>query len=838
MDVDIQLPANPNAGDGSADVQFAEPTQFGLNAFAYRLQSPRGTSNSVSIYYAKAPVVVESKPNGTPAKAQKLSLPCEIAGQFHPRHGGSWYQFDARKGDAWTIEVFSQRLGLATDPYLLLQRVNRSADGKEQMIDVAEADDTPLESHHTLHESFLSLTSADPTMHFVAPVDGTYRVMVRDLYGQSGSNPQLIYRLAIHRPQPDFHPLVMEEAESDTDTTDRMNLWSAVVHPGRTAATDVLIKREDGFSGPVQVSVEGLPDSISCAGAIVGPGADTASLVFAAKEQPPARKDVKISGAKTNGKSTVTATKPAIHPWTGQLRIVAKAKIGDREVMHVAQVATSVWPEEKTTEQPVHFRLAPQFALATSGNSMPQIKIQLGDGKPVETAPGASVKIPVKFVRGENSAGGLQCWFAGACPGMNFSVLVAPPDSKDMAIIMNVTSQLPPGEYSLPLRAYATVTCRDNPEQADAATARMKEVAKVVADSVAVVKKTSAEQKLAERNADKADTAVRRALEAMGAAARTLHQSKERAKAAARDYAAVQKEAADSSARLMTADSAVTNADRRAADARPDQQAAAQKAQSAAIETARRARDDNRSIVVRRDALFALSQAAEAQRMTVQIEKASCDRKLADVIAVAKLATDRRVAARIAAADAVAKSRNADDENKPVAVWGARDIAFAAPQAYTIMYYSNPIVLKVEPAPLKISAAPPTSLKPGEKVELPISLERRFGFSGPVSAGLDLQPHVTGIHTAEVTVPAGQAKSKLLLTLDPNIKPGKYAVTLHAGMTFNGQASRLDRPLVLNVAPAATKVPVTKSAAAKATATKSAEPAKAPLKQTTSATKQ
>lgn len=820
LDVQIQLPSDPNVAGRSGSNQFAEPTQFGQNAFTYRLKTARGESNPANIYFASAPVVRQTGINSTPAKAQKLSLPCEVAGRFDPRRGRDWYQFDARKGDVWMIDVISQRLGLPTDPYLLVQRVNRLPDGKEQMTDVAAADDTGLDSHHTLHESFLNLTSADPSLQFVAPEDGTYRVMVRDLYGQSRGSPEMIYRLAIHKPQPDFHPLVLEEAESDTDTTDRMNLWSAVVRPGRTAAVDVLVRRDDGFTGAVQVTVDGLPDSISCPGATVGPGADVASLVFTAKESKPAGKVVKAPAdsklkSKDNAKSESVPT-PVLARWNGPLRIVAKAKIGDRDVTHVAEMATSVWPEEKTTEQPVHFRLAPQFTLATGSTSMPEIKIHFGDGKPVEAAPGASVKIPVAIERGPNATGGLQCWFAGACPGMNFSVLVVPPDTKAMAIIMNVTSQLPPGEYSLPLRAYATVTCRDNPEEADAATVRMKQTAKTFSDLDAASKKAASDQKQADRVADKADAAVRHALEAMAAATHTLHESDERAQAATKDYAALQKEAIASAARLMAADSAVTDADRRAADAKSDQQTAAQKTQHEAIEAARRARDENHLIVVRRDAALALAQAAQAQRLTVEGEKAAVDRKLADAIAAAKAASTARSVARTAASATSAKRHAAEDEKHEAEIVAGRAVAFAQPQAFTIMYYSNPITLKVEPAPLKISASLPSAVKPGEKVELPISLERRFGFADVVTAGLVLPQNASGIHAVDISIPAGKTKSKLLVMLDPKAKPGKYDVSLHARMTFNGQPSQMDEPLVLNVAPVDAKSPASEKLPAKA----------------------
>ena len=46
----MSCPATPAAGQTFGGDSFAEPTEFGQDAFAYRLQSPRGESNPVNIY--------------------------------------------------------------------------------------------------------------------------------------------------------------------------------------------------------------------------------------------------------------------------------------------------------------------------------------------------------------------------------------------------------------------------------------------------------------------------------------------------------------------------------------------------------------------------------------------------------------------------------------------------------------------------------------------------------------------------------------------------------------------------------------------------------------------
>ena len=71
----------------------------------------------------------ETEPNNQPAEAQKITLPCDIAGSFFPAADVDTFEFTAKKGETWWVEVASERLGLTTDPFVLVQHVMQ-ADGK------------------------------------------------------------------------------------------------------------------------------------------------------------------------------------------------------------------------------------------------------------------------------------------------------------------------------------------------------------------------------------------------------------------------------------------------------------------------------------------------------------------------------------------------------------------------------------------------------------------------------------------------------------------------------------------------------------------------------------
>ena len=103
----------------------------------------------------------------------------------------------------------------------------------------------------------------DPELAFTAPADGDYRVVVRDLNGRGG--PRFAYLLRVIAPEPDF---------ALTLAADRFD-----VTPGKATSVAVTIDRKDGFSGPIEIVAEGLPDGVSASPATSKPGDASAKSV-------------------------------------------------------------------------------------------------------------------------------------------------------------------------------------------------------------------------------------------------------------------------------------------------------------------------------------------------------------------------------------------------------------------------------------------------------------------------------------------------------------------------------------------------------------------------------
>ncbi len=122
---------------------------------------------------ATAPIVREAADNNTPQTAQTLVPPCEVAGQFFPQRDADWYTFDAKAGAVYWLEVYSHRLGCATDPSLVIERVEKKPDtGEEVATQIAWIDDVrQREGGYEFDDRH-----RDPAYQFTAPADGTYRV--------------------------------------------------------------------------------------------------------------------------------------------------------------------------------------------------------------------------------------------------------------------------------------------------------------------------------------------------------------------------------------------------------------------------------------------------------------------------------------------------------------------------------------------------------------------------------------------------------------------------------------------------------------------------------------
>ncbi len=309
LTVTIKAPADPVALQRLNYPGFIAPRSSELDGLTYQLSNASGQSNPYLLLIGKAPVVADNGDNETPDKAQKVQVPCDISGWIERLRDRDWYSFEAKKGETHVIEVMGERLGSPMDMYFSL----RPADGKGNP---TEYDDNP----DILHPQQFYTRNEDPQrLRFTAPADGRYLLQVSSRDADLQASPRLQYRVRITPEMPDFRLIVMPP--------ETKNPMGEVVQAGSAQAWTVLVWRQDGFDGPITLSMDGLPPGVTCPPQYIGHGQREEALAVVAS--------------------------PDAKAWTGVVSVKGTAEIDGKAVVREARPATITWPTNAQQNQKI-----------------------------------------------------------------------------------------------------------------------------------------------------------------------------------------------------------------------------------------------------------------------------------------------------------------------------------------------------------------------------------------------------------------------------------------------------------------------------------------------------
>ena len=213
---------------------------------------------------ANAAVSVESEPNNRAAEAQEITLPCDLAGKFFPAADADTFQFMAKQGEVWWVEVASERLGLPTDPSVLVQHVAIDDSGQETLTDVVEMGDIaspvkPSSNQYAYDGPPYDGGSPDILAKLEIKQDGLHRLTLRDLFGGTRSDPRNEYRLVIRPAAPDF-ALVAWALHMELRNGDRNGALKA---DGAATGTDDGLGSRCGSQGRIQRGDRDLNDRVA-----------------------------------------------------------------------------------------------------------------------------------------------------------------------------------------------------------------------------------------------------------------------------------------------------------------------------------------------------------------------------------------------------------------------------------------------------------------------------------------------------------------------------------------------------------------------------------------------
>lgn len=270
-----------------------------------------------------APSFVEQEPNDG-AKAQPIVPPVEIAGEFYPTRDVDAFKFEAKKGDVWWMEVYSERFGVPTHPRLVVERLSSDKEGKQTAQDAILLEDAPPFAG----DADFNGQHFDPSGRFEAKEEGTYRVQVRDINNAIEPSHARRYQLSIRNPGPDFALVaaVLTPTPNKTFkdfTGAAIQVRAANIRPAQVFPLRVLALRRDGFEGAISLEAFDLPPGLTAEPSIIGLKQTEGTLLL---------------------RAAVGAA-----PWSGSIRITGTSLVGGAQRKHAARASTPVW-ESTVTE--------------------------------------------------------------------------------------------------------------------------------------------------------------------------------------------------------------------------------------------------------------------------------------------------------------------------------------------------------------------------------------------------------------------------------------------------------------------------------------------------------
>ena len=208
----------PQLESVTRDVTF--PAAADVKSFAYSLETPFGNAKPYTLLVSDLAEQLEAAAGATP-----MTAPSAVTGTIDSRFGSDQFTVELKKGEKWDINAQARAIGSPLD--LELQVLG--PDGKQ----VATNDDEK--------------GTTDASLTLVVPADGAYRILVVDRSGKSGSRAAN-YRLSI------------EPLREDITITFPTQLPVVV---GAAAKLAIKVVRDGGFTGPIPLTLAGLPAGVT-----------------------------------------------------------------------------------------------------------------------------------------------------------------------------------------------------------------------------------------------------------------------------------------------------------------------------------------------------------------------------------------------------------------------------------------------------------------------------------------------------------------------------------------------------------------------------------------------
>ena len=683
---------------------------------------------------------------------QPVTAPFEATGSFAERSDEDIFRFDAKKGEAYVIEVFAQRLGSIADPLLMVERVITAADGKVTYNRLATEDD----DKQNPGGADLPTLGDDPSFRLDVPEDGTYRIRLRDRYADTRGDTRLSYRLSVRAPKPDFS-LVVFDAFASADGKAPVTSGAVSLRKGSSYELTVYAYRRDGHNDAIQLTAENLPAGISCRPTTMGPGQVSAKLV-------------------------ITATPDAVEQLS-PIRVVGRSGTQDAGILHDARVATLV--HDAINGLPRAARLSESLVVGVMKDEQPFSIVV--DPVTTEFSQDQQLLIPIRLTKRGGFDAKVDLSFYGL-PAEIDAPPVAIEAGKDSVVARIYFKEKAPASTSTILvQGTSAVPYRRNPWQADRAKVRVTDAEAMVAARQEGVTKTDAGLKASQLMVVTLTEQVKKiADELVTYATQQQKLRDEFSKAVAEQKTSIEA--------LVKVQGQLANVKTEGTNT-PEQFNVAIQAVKEASVAADEAAKKLAALTASASELSKQVAAAKELEVTKVKEKATAEELVAkqtkevESAQAALTAAQKEVEVATAAKTAAdAALKTAEEASKPNPV--------------NVRVISEPLVITINAGPAKLAAVVPDAgvVKRSAMIAVKVTVTRKNNFAGAMTLSLVLPEGVAGLTAAPVDVAADQTEGTLTVAVAADAAVGDIAnAVIRATGDFNGRVASTDIPVAIKV---------------------------------------
>jgi hypothetical protein len=301
--------------------------------------------------------------------------------------------------------------------------------------------ESPLAENMRLYARRFSARSEDPPAYrFTAPADGKYQLLVASRASDSVFGARHSYAVHISRDEQDFRLVALSAEVAVPD--------APVVPAGGRAGFTVLVDRDNGFAGEIELSVEGLPPGVTCPPQVLAGNVRQATLVLSAAADADA--------------------------WAGEVQVKGTATLAGNKVTREARPAGITWPVQPNANIVTVSRLERSTWLAVRGKAPFTLEPSI-DKAHVFTGDRATVKVKVNrhlpelknplqlTLMQDQQRQGAE--LPNNLRFNNNQPINVPPAQGEASINVTVGGDVPPGVYNVVFRGQTQVPASRDPKR-------------------------------------------------------------------------------------------------------------------------------------------------------------------------------------------------------------------------------------------------------------------------------------------------------------------------------------------------------------------------------------